>query len=82
MAAAIGINTSLMSAAEAAKQFIRAVKTLQKEVAIPAKLACINQQDITELSKSALQEAHYFYPVPKYLTRQQCETILHSLCSD
>jgi alcohol dehydrogenase len=82
MAAAIGINTSLMSADEAAKQFIRAVKTLQKEVAIPAKLACINQQDITELSKSALQEAHYFYPVPKYLTRQQCETILHSLCSD
>ncbi len=82
MAAAIGINTSLMSTAEAAKQFIRAVKTLQKEVAIPAKLACINQQDITELSKSALQEAHYFYPVPKYLTRQQCETILHSLCSD
>lgn len=82
MAAAIGINTSLMSADEAAKQFIRAVKTLQKEVAIPAKLACINQQDITELSKSALQEAHYFYPVPKYLTRQQCETILHNLCSD
>jgi alcohol dehydrogenase len=82
MAAAIGINTSLLSADEAAKQFIRAVKTLQKEVAIPTKLACINQQDITELSKSALQEAHYFYPVPKYLTRQQCETILHSLCSD
>lgn len=82
MAAAIGINTSLLSAAEAAKQFIGAVKTLQKEVAIPAKLACIKQQDITELSKSALQEAHYFYPVPKYLTRQQCETILHSLCSD
>jgi alcohol dehydrogenase len=82
MAAAIGINTSLLSAAEAAQQFIMAVKTLQKEVAIPAKLACINQQDISELSKSALQEAHYFYPVPKYLTRQQCETILHSLCSD
>ena len=80
MAAAIGINTSLLSTAEAAQQFIMAVKTLQKEVAIPAKLACINQQDITELSKSALQEAHYFYPVPKYLTRQQCETILYNLC--
>ena len=82
MAAAIGINTSLLSAAEAAQQFIMAVKTLQKEVAIPAKLACINQQDISELSKSALQEAHYFYPVPKYLTQQQCETILHNLCGD
>jgi len=81
MARAIGIETSKLTNVQAAEQFILAIKTLQDEVGIPKTLSCIEEKDIKSLAKSALKEAHYFYPVPKYLRPYQCEQLITKLCT-
>jgi alcohol dehydrogenase class IV len=67
---------------QAAEQFISAVKMLQSEVGIPKTLSCVEVKDIKILAKAALKEAHYFYPVPKYLTPAKCEQLITQLCTN
>ena len=82
MAHAIGIDTSTLNDMQAAEQFISAVKMLQSEVGIPKTLSCVEVKDIKILAKAALKEAHYFYPVPKYLTPAKCEQLITQLCTN
>jgi hypothetical protein len=35
--------------------------------------------DVPEIAKAALREAHYLYPVPKYMDQLQCEAILRRM---
>lgn len=79
LAKEIGLPTGILNDAQAAALFIDAVKTLQHDVGIPNKLACIKLGDINELVKAALKEAHYLYPVPKYLDKSQCRKIITQL---
>jgi len=81
MAKAIGIDTNKLTNMQSAEQFILAIKKLQVEVGIPKTLCCIEEKDIKTLAKSALKEAHYFYPVPKYLRVSQCEQLITQLCT-
>lgn len=79
---AIGIETCTLSDAKATQLFIQAVKTLQNNLGIPTTLDCIKSSDIQGLAKSALKEAHYLYPVPKYLTQVQCENLIKTLLTN
>lgn len=79
MAKAINIDTRKLNNEQAAKQFIIAITKLQTELGIPKTLSCIEAKDIKMLAKLALKEAHYFYPVPKYLKQNQCEALLTRL---
>lgn len=81
LAGVIGLETSSLSDAGAAQLFIQAVKKLQNDLGIPATLGCIKGDDIKALAKSALKEAHYLYPVPKYLTQIECENLIKMLVS-
>ena len=79
LAKVIGLETNGLKGEQAAQLFIKAVETLQNDLGIPTTLDCIKAEDVKELAKSALKEAHYLYPVPKYLTQIQCEILIEKL---
>jgi len=79
LAKEIGLETDNLTTNEMAELFISAVKTLQKEVAIESTLPTIVTEDVRSLAKAALKEAHYLYPVPKYLNLSACEKLIKQL---
>jgi alcohol dehydrogenase class IV len=59
-----------------ARKFLDAVAGLNRDLGIPACLDALREEDIPALAKAALHEAHTGYPVPRYMTRRQCEDII------
>jgi len=59
-----------------AQRFIDAVVELNHELGIPATLDALRESDIPALAKAACHEAHTGYPVPRYMTQAQCETMI------
>lgn len=64
-----------------ALEHVERIKTKQlcDELNIPDTIELLEKADIGILAKAALKEAHYFYPVPKYMDQQQCSLILTRL---
>jgi alcohol dehydrogenase class IV len=81
LADVIGVASADLTTQQQALQFITAVIELQQKLDIPNKLDCIAQEDIRSLAKAALKEAHYFYPVPKYMRLSQCQAIISQLAN-
>jgi len=82
LAIEIGISADNRSQAELAAQFIERVKALQKQLNIVPSLAEIQTGDIEGLASAALKEAHYLYPVPKYMNHQECQQLIRQLMPD
>ncbi|MFU8821934.1 MAG: iron-containing alcohol dehydrogenase, partial [Gammaproteobacteria bacterium] len=59
-----------------AQRFIDAVVELNRELGIPETLEALREADIPALAKAACHEAHTGYPVPRYMTQAQCETMI------
>ena len=57
-------------------EFIEAVVELNKKLNIPNGFPELKAEDITLISQRALAEAHGTYPVPGYLSQNQCEQLL------
>ncbi|MGF1751519.1 MULTISPECIES: iron-containing alcohol dehydrogenase [Vibrio] len=56
--------------------FISAVENLNRQLNIPSFFEELKPEDIPEIAKRALIEAHGTYPVPCYMSQQQCETLI------
>ena len=73
----LGIAAGVCSAEESceagAKKFIEAIKTLNRKMHIPDKIAGIRQEDIAGMAGHAEKEANPLYPVPKLMTRNELE---------
>jgi alcohol dehydrogenase len=67
------------SDSEKATQFIEAVRELERKVGIPSELAALQEADIPGIAEAALAEAHMNYPVPRYMTQPECETLLRGV---
>ena len=52
------------------------MRSMLKEFNIPEQLETLKQEDILAIAKAALHEAHFNYPVPKYMDQATCEKIL------
>ncbi len=65
--------------AQKAQKFIEAVRELMARVEIPYQLAALREEDITSLAKRARAEAFLDYPVPRFMSQDQCETLLHRM---
>ncbi|MDO6544225.1 iron-containing alcohol dehydrogenase [Photobacterium sanguinicancri] len=61
------------------ENFIEAVERLNQQLDIPTSFTQLLEEDIPEIAKRALSEAHGTYPVPRYMTQSQCETLLKQL---
>jgi len=62
-----------------AQEFIARVKELIATLELPNTLKDIIDTDIPEMAKNALKEAHYLYPVPRYMDQTQCENLIKDL---
>lgn len=65
---------------ELAQRFIDGVERLLRQIGIPQTLPALRRQDIPSLARDALREAHWGYPVPRYMSQAQCELLLSALC--
>jgi alcohol dehydrogenase len=63
----------------AAQKFLDAVIQLNHDLGIPTHLAALKEGDIRVLAKAACKEAETGYPVPRYMTLEQCETIIRKV---
>jgi alcohol dehydrogenase class IV len=62
-----------------AERFIDGVVALELDIGLPTTLAALREADIPALAKAALHEAHTGYPVPRYLTQDECEQLIRAV---
>jgi alcohol dehydrogenase class IV len=62
-----------------AAKFIDAVQALNDGLEIPRTLAALHDNDIAALAKAACWEADTNYPVPRQMTKQDCEALLREV---
>lgn len=62
-----------------AKAFIERVRALIAELELPRHTDKLVGADIPVLAGKALKEAHYLYPVPRYMDQRQCENLISGL---
>jgi alcohol dehydrogenase class IV len=63
----------------AAAKFLDAVIALNDSLGIPRHLAALKEADIPALARAACREAETGYPVPRYMTQRQCESIIRAV---
>jgi alcohol dehydrogenase class IV len=59
-----------------AQKFLDAVDKLNADLGIPTTLAALKESDIPALAKAACWEAHTGYPVPRYMSQEECEDLI------
>jgi alcohol dehydrogenase len=74
LADAIGLDGA--GPADKAARFIDAVRELSATVEIPKSLAALESSDIAPIAKRAVDEVHANYPVPRYMSQAECETLI------
>ena len=79
LAIASGLNKGKESQQELADIFIARIRTMLKSFNIPSQLDDLKVSDIPSIAKSALEEAHLNYPVPKYMNQNTCENLLNKM---
>ncbi|BDX06305.1 alcohol dehydrogenase [Planctobacterium marinum] len=62
-----------------ARKFVDSVKELNQKIGIPITLDKLKQEDIPAIAKGALKEAHYLYPVPRYMNFKQCTQMVSKM---
>lgn len=77
LAEVIGIKEG--SPAQKAQAFIDAVRDLMAQIDIPYTLADLREEDVTPIAKQALAEAAFNYPVPRFMTQPEAETLLRAI---
>ena len=76
---AIGVGEASEDDLVLAQKFVDAVKALNVAIGIPASLDKLKEQDVASIASNALKEAHYLYPVPRYMDINQCKTIVRQM---
>ena len=67
---------------EKAATFLATLEQLLTDLAIPHSLEEVKRTDIPLLAKSAIAEANWHYPVPKFMNEVQCQEIIRKVSSD
>jgi len=70
------------SPAEKAAMFLATLEQLLTDLAIPRNLEEVKRTDIPLLAKSAIAEANWNYPVPKFMSEAQCQVIISKVSTD
>ena len=62
-----------------ASRFIEKVEQMNATMGIPTSIAELQAADIPMIAERALAEAHPDYPVPRIMTREECEALIAEL---
>jgi alcohol dehydrogenase class IV len=76
LAVAIGAGTADEPRADLARRFVERVRELNRTVGIPEKLAALRDEDVHEVARAAMIEAHRDYPVPLNMSLPEAEALL------
>lgn len=79
LAVATGLGHQSEDNIALAKKFVASVKELNAKIGIPVTLDKLKQEDIPAIVKGALKEAHYLYPVPRYMDKAQCTEMVSGM---
>lgn len=63
----------------AAKNVIKKIEDMNKNMGIPTKISGIVESDIEELARTAAKEANPLYPVPMLMTAKQLQTVYYMI---
>ncbi len=74
-----GVATASDSDEAAARAFVDEVRRLNRATGIPEHIAELREADIPLIAQRALTEAHPEYPVPRIMTRGECEGLVRQL---
>jgi alcohol dehydrogenase len=73
------VGTEEESSEVLAQKFLDAVDQLNADLGIPKVLDALQESDIPDLARAACHEAHTGYPVPRYMTQEQCEDMIRKV---
>lgn len=76
LAVAIGAGAATESKSALAQRFVDSVRTLNRTVGIPEKIAPLRREDVGMIARAAMVEAHRDYPVPKNMSLAEAEALL------
>ena len=76
LAVAIGAGKASEPRAELADRFVERVRELNRTIGIPDKLDALRREDVPEVARAAMIEAHRDYPVPANMNLAQAERLL------
>lgn len=76
LAVSARVGTADEPAEVLAQKFLDAVDQLNADLGIPTTLEALQEADIPALAKAACHEAHTGYPVPRYMSQQECEDLI------
>jgi alcohol dehydrogenase len=79
LAVAAKLGTQDEDAEVLAQKFLDAVDQLNHDLGIPLYLSALKEADIPALAKAACWEAHTGYPVPRYMSQDQCEDLIRQV---
>ncbi len=77
LAEIIGLEAA--SDSERAAAFIQAVRDLMQKIDIPSTLKDLRTEDIATIAEQARAEVHLNYPVPRYISQDECVALLHRI---
>ena len=75
----IGLSEENMTNEEKAKAYIAEIRRMNQAMNIPEKFDFIKEEDIPTLVKRALKEGNPGYPVPKIMTKKDCEEVIRRI---
>ncbi len=74
-----GVSGPAQGDREKAKNFIAAIRELNKKMNIPDKFEQIKDEDIPLIAERALKEGNPLYPVPKIMDIEDCKALIKKL---
>jgi len=79
LAVKIGAGTHAEPAQVLAQRFIDRARELSRHIGIPEKLDALRGGDVPVIAERALAEAQGFYPVPRYMDKEDCEAVIRKM---
>lgn len=79
LAVAAKLGTGGEPEGQLADRFLDAIEQLNQDLAIPTHLAALQEADIPRLARAACLEAETGYPVPRYMSQDECEALIRRL---
>lgn len=74
-----GLKKGNESDEQLADAFIARIREMNREFGIPTQVDKLKAEDIPAITKKALFEAHWFYAVPRYMDRPECEAFIRQM---
>ena len=82
LALRVGLGKESEPEADLAQKFLDSIDAMNARLGIPRHLAALRAKDIPALARAACREADLNYPVPSYMSQQDCEQVIRAVLQE